>query len=66
MFSKTVAMTVRIRNETENVDRTFIESTEVGLFKHWKTPSAFINEFQKIYRGMTGNDRFTIENVVIG
>lgn len=66
MFSKTVAMTVRVLNDVEGVNRTFIESTEVGLFKHWKTPSAFISEFQKIYRGMTGNDRFTIENVVIG
>lgn len=66
MFSKTVVMTVRVRNESEDVNRTFIESAEVGLFKHWKTPSAFINEFQKIYRGLRGNDRFTIESVVIG
>lgn len=66
MFSKTVAMTVRVQNESEGVNRTFIESTEVGLFKHWKTPSAFITEFQKIYRGMKGSEKFTIEAVVIG
>jgi hypothetical protein len=65
MFSKTVAMTVRVRNEFADVNYTFIESTDVGLFKHWKTPSAFINEFQKIYRGMSGADRFSIEKVVI-
>lgn len=66
MFSKTVAMTVRVQNELDDVNRTFIESTEVGLFKHWKTPSSFITDFQKIYSSMTGDTRFTIENVVIG
>lgn len=66
MFSKTVIMKVRVYNEFEDVSRTFIKSTEVGLFKQWKTPSAFVNKFQKIYSGLNGNERFTIESVVIG
>lgn len=66
MFSKTVTLIVRHTNEKEDFNRLFPESTEVGLFKRWKTPSEFINEFKKLYRKATGDDRFQIENVVIG
>lgn len=63
---KTVVLFVRQTNESEDRDTTFTESTEVGKGKHWKTPSAFINEFAKLYRSCQGNSRFKIENVVIG
>lgn len=66
MFSKTVTLIVRHTNEAEDFSRLFPESTEVGLFKHWKTPSAFIDEFKKLYRSAKGDDRFQIENVIIG
>lgn len=65
MFSKNVTLIVRHTNDFENINRVFLESTEVGLFKHWKRPSAFIEDFKKLYLSAKGADRFQIENVVI-
>lgn len=65
MFSKTVTLIVRHTNDFDDINRLFPESTEVGLFKHWKTPSAFINEFKKLYQSSKGVDSFQIENVII-